>query len=176
MKYSFTRTAFAAVAALALSFTFAARADEKADAEQAIKNFKQTDAGLAKFFDKSVGYAVFPSVGEGGFIIGAEHGKGLLFEKGKVTGKVSLTAVSVGAQVGGGSFSQVIFFENAGALKRFKESKYEMDAAVKASVAASGAAANAKYVQGVAVFTLPKSGAMAQAAVGGQKFKFERVK
>jgi lipid-binding SYLF domain-containing protein len=168
--------AFATASALALSCTLAARADEKADAEQAVTNFKQADAGLAKFFDKAVGYAVFPSVGEGGFIIGAEHGKGLLFEKGKVTGKVSLTAVSVGAQVGGGSFSQVIFFENAGAQKRFKESKYEMDAAAKASVAASGVAANAKYVQGVAVFTLPKSGAMVQAAVGGQKFKFEPVK
>jgi lipid-binding SYLF domain-containing protein len=176
MKYSFARTAFAAVAALALACNLAARADEKSDAEQAVANFKQADAGLAKLFDNAIGYAVFPSVGEGGFIIGAEHGKGLLFEKGKIMGKVSLTAVSVGAQVGGGSFSQMIFFENASALKRFKESKYEMDAAVKASLAASGAAASAKCVQGVAVFTLPKSGAMAQAAVGGQKFKFEPVK
>lgn len=176
MRHSFTRTALAAVAALALSCTLAACADEKTDAEQTIANFKQADAGLAKFFDQSAGYAVFPKVGEGGFIVGAEHGKGLLFEKGKVTGKASLTAVSVGAQAGGGSFSQVNFFENADALKRFKQSKYEMDAGAKASVAASGVAANAKYVQGVAVFTLPRSGAMVQAAIGGQKFKFEPVK
>jgi lipid-binding SYLF domain-containing protein len=97
----------------------------------------------------------------------------LLYEKGKPTGKVTLTEVSVGAQVGGGSFSEVIFFETQAALNSFKTTKYEMSAAAKATVAASGAAANAKYDQGIAVFTLPKSGAMVAAAIGGQKFKFE---
>ena len=51
-----------------------------------------------------------------------------------------------------------------------------MDAQAKAAVAASGASVNAKYQQGVAVFTLPKSEAMVKAAVGGQKFKFEPFK
>jgi hypothetical protein len=83
--------------------------------------------------------------------------------------------VTIGAQVGGGKFSEVVFFETNAALNSFKESNYEMSAGVKASVAASGVAASAKYEQGVAVFTLPKSGAMVAAAVGGQKFKFEPI-
>jgi hypothetical protein len=69
-----------------------------------------------------------------------------------------------------------MIFETASAVERFKESEYSMNAAVKAAVAASGAALNAKYEQGVAVFTLPKSGAMVQVAAGGQKFKFEPIK
>jgi lipid-binding SYLF domain-containing protein len=139
-------------------------------------NFKLADPGLTNFFAKAAGYAILPSIGEGGFIVGGEHGRGLVYEKGKVAGKVTLTEISVGAQVGGGAFSEVIFFETPAALKSFKKHKYEMSAAVKATIAASGAAANAKYEQGVAVFTLPKSGAMVQAAVGGQKFRFEPIR
>ena len=86
-----------------------------------------------------------------------------------------MSAVTIGAQAGGGKFSEVIFFETNAALNSFKGSNYEMSAAAKASIAASGVAARAKYEQGVAVFTLPKSGAMVAAAVGGQKFKFEPI-
>lgn len=167
----------AAVATLALAATRNASAqDEQAKAEQAVASFKSTDPTLTNFFDKAAGYVIFPSVGEGGFIVGAEHGRGLLFEKGKATGKLSLTLVDIGAQVGGAAFSEVIFLQNAAALKNIKQSKYEMSAQAKATVAASGAAANAKYDQGVAVFTLPKSGVMVAAAIGGQKFKFEPLK
>jgi lipid-binding SYLF domain-containing protein len=162
--------------ALAATTTDARAEDLKAKAEEAVQNFKLADPGLGTFFAKAAGYVILPSVGEGGFIIAAERGDGLVYEKGKVTGKVTMTEISVGAQAGGGKFSEVIFFETKAALKAFKAAKYEMGAAVKASVAASGVAANAKYEQGVAVFTLPKSGAMVAAAVGGQKFEFKPLK
>ena len=139
-------------------------------------NFKSTDPTLTNFFAKAAGYAILPSVGEGGFIIGGAHGDGLVYEKDKLVGKVTMSEVSIGAQVGGGTFAELIFFENEESLKSFKGSKWEMSAKAKANIAASGVAANAKYEQGVAVFTLPKAGAMVAAAVGGQKFKFEEIK
>ena len=148
-------------------------ADLTAGAEEALKRFKRADPGLDKFFKEAAGYAILPSVGEGGLIIGGQRGDGLLYEKNKAVGKITMSEVSVGAQVGGGSFSEVIFFETPAALGDFKKSKWEMSAKAKANVAASGVAANAKYEQGVAVFTLPKSGAMVSAAIGGQKFKYE---
>jgi len=154
----------------------AAEATEKEAAQQAIQNFKLADPGLGNFFTNAAGFAVFPSVGEGGFLIGAERGKGLAYEKGKPVGKVTLTEVSVGLQAGGGAFSEVIFFETADAFNNLKQNKLTLSAQAKAAVAASGVAANAKYDQGVAVFTLPKSGAMVAAAVGGQKLKFEALK
>jgi lipid-binding SYLF domain-containing protein len=157
--------------------TFIARAEDlKAKSEEAVQNFKLADPGLTNFFAKAAGFAILPGVGEGGFIFGGEHGDGLVYEKDKLIGKVTMSEVSVGAQVGGGSFAEVIFFETEAALKDFEKSKWEMSAKAKASIAASGVAENAKYEQGVAVFTLPKGGVMVAAAVGGQKFKFKAIK
>lgn len=163
------------LAALASPLTTRAD-DEQAAAKQAITFFTQADPGLTNFLAKAAGYVVLPTVTEGGFIVAGERGKGFLYEKNKITGKVTLTAVSVGAQAGGGTFSELVFLETAEALQNLKDGKCEMSAGAKATVAASGASANAKYQQGVAVFTLPKSGAMVAAAVGGQRFKYEPIK
>ena len=177
MKSTLRNTVLVPLMLAALSSTFTAWAEDlEAKSTEAVQNFKTADPGLAKFFDKSAGYAILPSVGEGGFIIGGQRGDGLVYEKDKLIGKVTMSEVSVGAQVGGGKFAELIFFETEEALKDFQKSQWVMSAKAKASVAASGVAENAKYEQGVAVFTLPKKGVMVAAALGGQKFKFEAIK
>ena len=148
----------------------------KADAEEAIKMFKKNDPSLADRFKTAAGYAVFPNVGKGGFIVGGAHGNGVVYDKGTAIGHASLTQVSVGAQIGGQEFSEVIFFEDKAALDNFKGKEWAMSAGVSAVAAASGASARAKYNQGVLVFTMAKGGLMAEASVGGQKFKFEEFK
>jgi len=177
MKQKLPKHKLAALLAVALASTMTARAaDLQPKAEEAVKNFKMTDPTLTNFFAKAAGYAILPGVGEGGFIFGGEHGDGLVYEKDKLVGKVTMSEVSVGAQVGGGSFAEIIFFETESALQGFKKSQWEMSAKAKANAAAAGASVNAKYEQGVAVFTLPKTGLMVAAIVGGQKFKFEAIK
>jgi len=163
---------------LGLAFVGQAADDKKmqADVKETIATFTRADPGLKDTFKKSAGYAVFPSVGKGGFIVGAAHGDGQVYEKGKLIGNTSLTQVTVGAQVGGQEYSQVIFFETPAALAKFKDSEYSMNAQVSAVAAAEGASKNAKYVDGVMVFTKAKQGLMAEASVGGQKFKFEPIK
>lgn len=152
------------------------RADDlKTEAQQTKDAFIRTDSGLAAFFNEAAGYALFPSVGKGGFILGGAHGQGLVYEKQKQIGQTSLSQASIGAQVGGQSFSEVIFFETAAALQDFKEGKFEMSADVSAVVAGEGASKSAKYAHGVAVFTMAKKGLMVQASIGGQKFTFEPV-
>src|SRR5215471_21331645 len=100
-----------------------ANADElKAEAEKAIKNLQSADSTLTNFFNGSAGYAVFPSVGKAGLFLGAEHGNGLVYEKGKPIGEATLTEINVGAQAGGQAFYEVIFFETSEALAHFKES------------------------------------------------------
>jgi lipid-binding SYLF domain-containing protein len=170
--YNFT---VAAICAAALFFsTLAAQADDdlRKEAEQARANFLKADAGLQKFFDESAGYALFPSVGKGGLIVGAARGKGVVYQKGNVVGEAVMTQASIGAQAGGQTFAEVIFFETPDAIKDFKGGKFEMSAEVSAVAAAEGASKAAKYKNGVAVFTLPHKGLMVQASVGGQKFKF----
>jgi len=178
MKTMVRNTTLAALLAIAgiPTHTAGAAGDLKTEAEQAITTFKKADSELKKFFDTSAGYAVFPSVGKGGLIIGGERGKGMVYENGKVIGEATLTGITIGAQVGGEHFYEVIFFETAEALSSMKESKCALSAEVNAVAAAEGAAKKAKFQQGVAVFTLPRSGLMAQATVGGQKFKFKPLK
>ena len=177
MKQNILKQSLMALLLAASTSTLTARAEDlKAKAEEAVGNFKLADPGLTNFFAKAAGYVILPKVGEGGFIFGGEKGDGLVYEKEKLTGKVTMKGFSVGAQVGGGSFAEVIFFETAEGLKAFKETKYEMSAKAKANVAASGVSQNAKYDQGVAVFTLPTSGVMLAAAIGGQKFEFSPLK
>src|SRR5260221_6702378 len=114
-------TKIAALLMLVLATTFTARAGGlKAASVQARQNFKAADPGLTRFFENSAGYVILPSVGEGGLVIGGEHGDGLVYEHGKVTGKATMSAVSIGAQAGGGKFSEVIFFETKAALNNFK--------------------------------------------------------
>jgi len=141
------------------------------EAERAIKAFERADSGLKDFFNGSAGFAVFPSVGRGGLVFGGERGKGLLYESGKPVGEATLTELNVGAQAGVESFYEVIFFESEGALAHFKQSNFEMSAEVNAVAASEGAAKNAKYRDGVTVFTLARTGLMVQATIGGQKFK-----
>jgi lipid-binding SYLF domain-containing protein len=177
MKSILRNTILVPLLLAAVSSTFTACAEDlEAKSTEAVQNFKKTDPGLTKFFDKAAGYAILPSVGEGGFIIGGQRGDGLVYEKDKLVGKVTMSEVSLGAQVGGGSFAELIFFETPEALKDFQQSQWVMSAKAKAAVAASGVAENAKYDQGVAIFTLPKSGVMVAAALGGQKFKYEAIK
>jgi lipid-binding SYLF domain-containing protein len=153
----------------------AERAKLEGDATAAIEVFKKTDPGLSAVFEKAAGYVVFPNVGKGGFVVGGAHGNGIVWAGGKLVGYASLTQVTVGAQIGGQAFSEVIFFETADVLATFKKSEFAMSAQVSAVAAAEGASKNAKYVEGVMVFTKAKQGLMAEASVGGQKFKFEPV-
>ena len=158
----------------------AARQDQAAkdakDVADAIALFKQSDKLLPKWFETSYGYVVFPNIVKGGAGIGAASGGGRVFEKNVYVGDARVTQVSIGAQLGGQSFSEVIFFETKDALDRFKQDRFEMTAGLSAVAAAEGASKDAKYTQGVAVFTVAKKGLMAEASVGGQKFKFTPLK
>ncbi len=143
--------------------------------ESAIEAAKKTDPGLQKFFDSAVGYAVFPSVGKGAVGIGGAYGRGELFEGGKLAGYCTLTQASIGLALGGQAYTELIFFETPEALNRFKSGNFAFAAQVSAVALKSGASANAKYANGVAVFTMSEKGLMYEASVGGQKFSYQPV-
>ena len=90
-------------------------------------NFKKIEA-VAQFFGNAYGYAVFPSIGKGGLGIGGSDGKGQVYRQGKVIGFTSTTDISIGAQAGGQAYSQIIFFENDEALKKFTGGNFEFSA------------------------------------------------
>ena len=139
---------------------------------KALNKFKKVPS-LKPYFKKARGYAVFPNVGKGGFGIGGARGKGEVFERGDVIGSTTLTQVSVGFQLGGQAFSQIIFFKDKKALERFTEGNFEFGASASAVLISEGANASADYSDGVAVFTFSKGGLMYEASIGGQKFSYK---
>ena len=143
------------------------------EVDEAIATLREADSSIDSFFANSEGYAIFPGVGKGGFGIGAARGSGLVFRGGEVVGRVTLTQISIGFQVGGQKFIEAIFFDDAAAFERFVGSNYEFNAQVSAVALTDGESADAAYAHGVAVFTVALGGLMYEAAVGGQKFSYE---
>ncbi|MGY8914847.1 MAG: lipid-binding SYLF domain-containing protein [Flavobacteriales bacterium] len=144
-----------------------------ADASKAKQKMLQKDQGLQHFFDNSSGYVIFPNVGEGGLILGAASGRGILYEKGQAVGEAKLKKLDIGAQAGGQALAEVIFFETEEALNDFKTEDYAFSAEVSAVALESGASKNANYKDGVVVFAMPKAGLMVDLSVGGQKFNYD---
>lgn len=130
------------------------------------------NAGCKSWLETSHGYAVFPSVGKAGLVIGGAHGKGQVYEKGKVVGYTTITQGSIGLQIGAQSFTEIVFFKDKAALDAFREGNYELDAGATAVAGDKGASAAADYSNGVAIYVLGEGGLMAGAAVGGQKFSY----
>ena len=97
----------------------------------------------------------------------------MVYEQGRRIGTTELTQVTVGLQIGGQTYSELIFFQREGDLRSFCRGNFEFDAQATAVALDSGAGANADYDKGVAIFTLGEKGLMAEASIGGQKFSFE---
>jgi len=185
------RSVLALVAMLAI--TSVASANKYVDT---IELFKKAGES-SNFFSSAYGYAVFPTIGKGGLIVGGAHGSGHVYEKGKYIGNTSVTQLSVGFQAGGQAYSQIVFFEDKRALDEFTNGNFEFEAGVSAvaiTAAASGTAGTqgasagasggkkdattvgSAYYKGMAIFTIVKGGAMYQATVAGQKFTFDPSK
>ncbi|HEU4922890.1 MAG TPA: YSC84-related protein [Burkholderiales bacterium] len=163
------------------------------DYDDTIKVFR--NAGQSgKFFGSSYGYAVFPTIGKGGIGIGGAHGSGRVYEKGVHVGDTSMTQVTVGLQLGGQAFSQIIFFQDKRAFDEFTSGNFEFGAQASAVAITAGAQAQAGtagtgagasgtqshadtvggYQKGMAIFTVAKGGLMYEASIGGQKFSYKK--
>lgn len=145
------------------------------------------------YFDEAYGYALFPTIGKGGMGIGGAHGRGRVYRQGAHVGNTRLTQLSVGFQLGGQAYSQVIFFEDERAFDEFISGNFEFSAEANAVVVTAGASARAAtaggtsggvsggkndatvvggYYKGAAVFVVPKGGLMYEASIAGQRFTY----
>jgi len=150
-----------------------AAASSAAKVSQTISTLKKKDPSIKYFFNKSYAYAVFPTVGKAGIGIGGAYGKGRVYRQGRYVGEAELTQVSIGFQLGGQAYSEVIFFQNSDAYRKFTSGKLKFGAQVSAVAVNKGAAAKTAFQNGVAIFTATKGGLMYEATVAGQSFKFK---
>jgi lipid-binding SYLF domain-containing protein len=181
--------------ALAVLFCGLSSAYAVEDYSNSIAVFEKSPA-CQPYFKKAYGYAMFPAIGQGAFVIGAAHGDGQVYRGGKVKGYTSMTQISIGFQLGGQAYSQIIFFEDKRAYDDFTRGNFEFDASASAVAITAGAQASAgttgstagastgpatgkqattSYYKGTSVFVHTKGGLMYEAAIGGQKFSFKPV-
>jgi lipid-binding SYLF domain-containing protein len=142
------------------------------DVQKAIISFKKADPGIESFFESAAGYAVFPGIGKGGIVIGGAYGKGLVIVDEKVDGYTSMSQATIGLQLGGQKYAQIIFFKDDTAIGHFRRGNFEFGAQASAVAITAGASATAAYDSGVAVFTRALGGLMFEGSIGGQRFKY----
>jgi lipid-binding SYLF domain-containing protein len=141
-------------------------------ATAALSEMNREDPGLDELTRKGYGYALFPEVAKGGLVFGGGYGRGVVYEQGEHVGYADLSQASFGLQVGGQSYSELIVFENKAALERLKRGRIDLAVDASAVILKTGAATNARFVDGFAVFVRPIGGAMAEASVGGQQVTY----
>jgi len=132
----------------------------------------QADDNLQELFNTSAGYAIFPNVGKGAYIIGGASGNGVVYENGTMVGYSNLKQVDVGLQVGGKAYREVLFFKTQEALDDFKDGEYELSGNATAVIIEKGKSKTIKFQDGIAVATMPKAGAMVGVSVAGQRFGY----
>ncbi len=142
----------------------------KTEAASALDRMAAEDPGIRGWIDASHGYAIFPSIGKGGIGVGGAYGRGLVYERGRAIATAAMTQATIGLQLGGQSYAEVVFFEDKPALDRFTAGDFEFAAQVSAVALTAGASADASFRDGMAIFTMQNAGLMYEASVGGQKF------
>ena len=154
--------------------------------------FIKSDA-VKPFFNEAYGYAVFPRVGKGGIVLGGAYGAGRVYKQRSISGTATLMKISVGFQLGGQAFSEIIFFKDKRAYDEFTSGSFEFDGSLSAVVItvaaqaqastqgnsagvslgpATGTQAETNYTKGMAVFVHTLGGLMYEMSIGGQKFSF----
>ncbi len=175
-----TRNLFTAIIFLFGITLFAQNADDRKvikDAQEAKAAFLKANPKLQTYFDDAKAYAIFPNVGKGALIVGAASGNGAVYERGTLVGMANLKQLDVGAQIGGKAFSEIVFLKTDKAVQEFMDGKLKLSANISAIAAnQSPPSFNLKYDNGIAVFTLPKEGLMAEVSVGGQHFEYTPIK
>ncbi len=141
-------------------------------ASNTMSEMNKDDPALHELTRKSYGYALFPEVAKGGLVFGGGYGRGVVYEQGQHIGYADLSQASFGLQVGGQTYSELIVFENTAALERLKQGRVELAADASAVILKTGAAVNARFVDGIADIVRPIGGAMAEATVGGQQVTY----
>jgi len=142
------------------------------EATDALAQMVAVDPGVDSLIRRGYGYALFPEVVKGGLVLGGGYGRGVVYEQGQHVGYASLAQASFGLQIGGHSYRELIVFENKAAMDRFRENRLDFTADAEAVLADGGATANAQFIDGIVVVIAPRSGAMAQAAIGGQQISY----
>jgi hypothetical protein len=166
-----------------------ARPGLEARADAALGSMKSRDPGLPGLLDASYAYVVFPAIKKSHMDLGADHpggelgsisahGRGVLFEQGRMSGYIELNQDSVGGQLDGQTYSELVVFHDRDSVDRLKAAPLELGLDAAAIPVASGhaAAVAESLTGGFAVFTMNNGNLVAELPVTGQKLQYQPVR
>ncbi|OZI41288.1 twin-arginine translocation pathway signal [Bordetella genomosp. 5] len=149
------------------------RQEINSGADATLSKLYQTSPQAKDLVQKAKGVLVFPSVLSASFVVGAQHGKGVLRVNGANAGYYSTTAGSVGFQAGAQSKAVVLLFMTQESLDKFRNSN-GWTAGADASVAVANIGANGRIdtntaQQPIVGFVMNNTGLMAGVSLEGAK-------
>lgn len=144
-------------------------------AQAAMDSMNAKDTGISDITQGAYGYAIFPSVGEAAVGVGGAGGKGVVYQQGQRIGYATLNQGSVGLQLGGETYAELIIFKTPEAIDVFKNGNLTFGADASATLVKAGAASQGQFNNGTRVFVQPHGGLMAGVAITGQKFNYHPI-
>jgi len=141
-------------------------------AEATLAEMQSRNPELRDVVKSSASYAVFPEVGKGGVLVGGAFGRGVLYVNGVSAGIVKLEQASIGAQLGGQTFAELLVLRDQQDVDRLRAGTYELGANASATVLQAGAAASATASRGTSAYILPRGGLMVDLSVAGQRIEY----
>jgi lipid-binding SYLF domain-containing protein len=143
------------------------------DGQAALERLCAQSAKAARFRRSAAAILVFPRIVKAGLLIGGQGGEGVLLVRGKPTAYYRISAVSYGLQVGGQSFSYVLFLMNDSALSYLNSSDgWSIGSGPSVVVMDKGKAMSnttTTLTQDVYAFPFGQSGLMAGMGLEGSK-------
>jgi len=145
------------------------------DANIAINKFIDETKDGDAFLVKAKAFLVFPSVKEAGFFVGGKYGEGVLRVGRTTKGYYSITAASIGFQMGMQESSMIIAFTTDSALNKFllDDDEWETDVDGKIAIAEwnSKEELDVEYDDPMVAFIFDSKGLMGSFSMEGTKFK-----
>lgn len=137
-----------------------------------IRAFMKDNTTITELVNKAYAYVVFPDVGKGGALLGGAYGQGRAYRYGRWIGDVTLTQFTIGVQVGGQAYSEIIFFKTKRAFEQFKKGGFEESTQSSLVPFYSGFSGDVNFDKEVSVYTSAKGGLMLEASTGTQHFSY----
>ncbi len=149
------------------------RSELETQSEAKLEEMLTRDPSLQSLIDQSAGYVVFPEVKQGGAIVGGAGGRGVVYEKGRMIGFAQLSQASVGAQLGGQKYAELVIVRDKPTLDKMRYGSFDVGGHASAVILRQGVAEETRFGDnGVAVIVAPIGGAMINVSVSGQRIKF----
>ena len=143
-----------------------------AEALAALQQFKKKHPEIKERLEKAHAYAVVPSIGRASLVLGGAYGVGEVFVHERVVGYGAIVQMTLGVQLGGTTFHELVIFNEESAFKQFKAGKFAFAADAAVELVKAGAQGSKGFGAASQIYVFDEGGMLLDLAIGLQKFIF----